>query len=197
MATCVSVNSTTDFTTSALAGPADGFSFSLIYATPAPTSTPAPTPTPTPSPTIAACITVGGSNNKFSNVALASPDNGFSFTVDEITGGGGAGALTGGGTCTARVAWPAYGVGNKYQVTWSAANVPQFFESDSTARTFYIDNGTNTMVRKGYSGACGMMSSANIIANQGVNGLATSPTFFSLEATSGSTFPLTLDVWIV
>lgn len=109
----------------------------------------------------------------------------------------GGGALTGGTTCANRVSWPAYGVGNKYQVTWSAANTPQFFQSDSTSRTFYIDNGTNTMTRKGYALNCMMMSSANIIANQGVNGLATNPTFFSLEATSGSTFPLTLDVWIV
>jgi hypothetical protein len=51
MATCVSVNTTTDFTTSALAGPADGFSFALSFATPAPTATPVPTPTDTPLPT--------------------------------------------------------------------------------------------------------------------------------------------------
>ena len=51
MPTCVSVNSSTDFTTSALSAPDDGFSFAIVQptptATPAPSSTPVPTPTPT------------------------------------------------------------------------------------------------------------------------------------------------------
>ena len=136
---------------------------------------------------------------------LTSPDDGISYSNNSVTGTtttttttpAGAGALTGGTTCANRVSWPAYGVGNKYQVTWSAANTPQFFQSDSTTRTFYVDNPSDTLTRKGYNGTCMQMASANIIPGNGLNGLATSPTFFSIEVTSGSTFPVTLDVWIV
>ena len=135
---------------------------------------------------------------------LASPADGISYSNNSVAGTtttttttpAGGSALTGGTTCANRVSWPAYGVGNKYQVTWSAAATPQFFQSDSTTRTFYIDNPSDTVTRKGYNVGCGMMSSANITAGNGVNGLATNPTFFSIEIPSG-TFPITLDVWIV
>ncbi len=118
-------------------------------------------------------------------------------TTTTTTPSGGAGALTGGTTCANRVAWPAYGVANKYQVTWSAAATPQFFQSDSTTRTFYIDNPSNTVTRKGYNGTCNQMGFNNIIAGDGQNGLTTNPTFFSIEIPAGATFPVTLDVWIV
>lgn len=105
--------------------------------------------------------------------------------------------LSGGATCAGRVAWPAYGSGNQYVVTWNAAATPQFFQSDLTTRTIYIDNGSTTLTRKGYNGSCFQMASNNITSGQGLVGFATNPTFFSLEIPAGPSFPISMNCWIV
>jgi hypothetical protein len=112
------------------------------------------------------------------------------------TPGGGGTVLSGGATCAGRVSWPAYGSGNQYIVTWNAASTPQFFQSDNTTRTFYINNGSTILTRKGYNGSCFQMASNNITSGQGLVGFATNPTFFSLEIPSGPSFPVSMNCWI-
>jgi hypothetical protein len=50
MPTCISLNSTVDFTVTTLSAPQDGYTIAIAQATPSPTATPVPTPTPSPSP---------------------------------------------------------------------------------------------------------------------------------------------------
>jgi hypothetical protein len=102
MPTCVSVNSTTDFTTTALAGPDDGYSFSIAQATPTPTATDAPTPTPTPTETPA-------------------PTSTPTPTPTATSGGGGGALPAGGADCDNTLAWPT--LTTKYQVTFTTSGV--------------------------------------------------------------------------
>jgi hypothetical protein len=124
MPTCVSVNSATDFTTTALAGPDDGYSFSIAQATPTPTATDAPTPTPTPTET-------------------PTPTPTETPTPTATSGGGG--ALPGNSDACTPTTWPAYGSSNTYTFTVSSSG--QYWQVDNQSRTIYITDAGSTSLR--------------------------------------------------
>ena len=125
MPTCVSVNSATDFTTTALAGPDDGYSFSIAQATPTPTATDAPTPTPTETPTPTPTETP--------------------TPTPTATSGGGATPFAGGPDCSSPSAWTNFGSANTYAVTGSAGGEWFKLSGPYTGRTIYITNATGSL----------------------------------------------------
>jgi hypothetical protein len=204
MPTCVSVNSSTDFTTSALSAPDDGFSFEIVQTTPSPNATAGATPSPTPSPSATPIPT-----NTPSPTATTIPPT---PTPTPTATGGGTPALPAAGVdCNNARSFPGYGISNKYTITLADNATKYWYKATSmSTRTFYLDSNTggatdcllesdDSDVAGGVDPPCGALNSYRKTVAQWQTGI-TFPSNqtgnFGIQGFNG-TYPQTWTIWIV